>query len=85
MLRFHLPLIEPDLPFSGIRLSDKTSYRRPQPAMPRRTQLFQAQLLVQILIGKPRVDSRPHSVLVAALARLGPGPKETSINAPNQQ
>ena len=46
MLRFHLPLIEPDGRFSRIRLSDKTSSLRPQRAMPGHDELYQAQLLV---------------------------------------
>ena len=45
MLRFQVPLIEPDLQISRIRLSGKTSYLRPQLAMPGHAQLFQAQLL----------------------------------------
>ena len=65
MLRFHSPLIEPDLRISRIRLSDKTSYFRPQLAMPAPAQLFQAQLLVQVFVGKSLVDPYPHPVLVA--------------------
>jgi hypothetical protein len=30
LLRFHLPLIEPDVRISRIRLSDKRSYLRPR-------------------------------------------------------
>ena len=65
VLRFQVPLIEPDRRITRIRLSDKTSYLRPQRAMPRHPQLCQAQLLVQVLIGKPLVNPDPHPVLVA--------------------
>ena len=65
MPRLHLPLIEPDVRISRIRLSDKTSCLRPQLAMPHHAQLFQAQLLVQVLVGKTLVDPNPHPVLVA--------------------
>jgi hypothetical protein len=65
VLRFHLPLIEPDLRIARIRLSDKTSCFRPQQAMPVHAQLFQAQLLVQVFVGKSLVDPYPHPVLVA--------------------
>ena len=65
LLRLHLPLIEPDVRIARIRLSDKTSYVRPQLAMPAPAQLFQAQLLVQVFVGKSLVDPYPHPVLVA--------------------
>jgi hypothetical protein len=65
MLRFHVPLIEPDLRVSRIRLSGKTSYLRPQLAMPSHAQLFQAQLLVQVFVGKTLEDPNPHPVFVA--------------------
>jgi hypothetical protein len=45
VLRFQVPLIEPDLRVTRIRLSDKTSDLRPQQVMPGHAQLFQAQLL----------------------------------------
>src|SRR3981189_2274942 len=34
-LRFHIPLIEPDMQISRIRLSDKTSRLRPRHAVPK--------------------------------------------------
>jgi len=52
LLRLHLPLIEPDVRISRIRLSDKTSFLRPQQAMPRHAELDQPQLVVQVFIGK---------------------------------
>ena len=65
VLRFQVPLIEPDRRISRIRLSDKTSYFRPQLAMPRHAQLCQAQPLVQVLVGKALVSPDPHPVFVA--------------------
>jgi len=65
VLRFQVPLIEPDRRIARIRLSDKTSYFRPQLAMPRHAQLCQAQPLVQVLIGKALVNPDPHPVFVA--------------------
>jgi hypothetical protein len=49
MPRFHLPLIEPDVRISRIRLSDKAvpSCFRPQQAVSPGTQLSQTQLVVQ--------------------------------------
>ena len=35
-LRFHIPLIEPDMQISRIRLSDKTSRLRPRHVAPKR-------------------------------------------------
>ena len=52
-LRFHSPLIEPDGPFSGIRLSDKNSRFRPRKALREVAQANQAQHVVQVLIGEP--------------------------------
>src|SRR5262249_8279668 len=40
-LRFHIPLIEPDMAISRIRLSDKTSRLRPQLAAPTRGQAYE--------------------------------------------
>ena len=65
VLRFQVPLIEPDRRIARIRLSDKTSYVRPQLAMPLHAQLCQAQLLVQVLVGKSLVHPDPHPVFVA--------------------
>jgi len=52
-LRFHSPLIEPDGPFSGIRLSDKNSCLRPRKALGKVAQASQAQHVVQVLVGEP--------------------------------
>ncbi len=63
LLRLHLPLIEPDVQISRIRLSDKTSALRPQQVLSRSPQLYQAQLLVQVFVGKARVLPNPHTIL----------------------
>ena len=51
-LRFHSPLIEPDGPISGIRLSDKNSRFRPRKVLVRVAQADQAQHIVQVLVGE---------------------------------
>ena len=47
LLRFHLPLIKPDVRISRIRLSDKDSCFRPRNVAVRQTKLDQAKLLMQ--------------------------------------
>ncbi len=49
VLRFHSPLIEPDVRFSRIRLSDKVSHVRTHNMAWSGTQLGKPQPLVQIL------------------------------------
>jgi hypothetical protein len=61
--RLHLPLIEPDVQISRIRLSDKSSCVRPQQAAPLRTKLDKAQLAVQDFVGKMCIFPAPHLVL----------------------
>jgi hypothetical protein len=51
MLRFHLPLIEPDLQISRIRLSDKGSSFRPRNIAVAQLELDQTQLTMQIVSG----------------------------------
>jgi hypothetical protein len=53
MLRFHIPLIKPDLRFSRIRLSDKDSRFRPRKVTCLGTQLNKVQLFVQVGVRKP--------------------------------
>ena len=48
MLRFHIPLIKPDVRISRIRLSDKDSRGRPRESSRFGTQLDLVQLLMQI-------------------------------------
>src|SRR5208283_1720824 len=64
MLRFHLPLIEPDVQISRIRLSDKNSRVRRQQTALLRTQLNQAQRVVQDLVRKTAICPGSNLVLV---------------------
>ena len=50
MLRFHIPLVEPDVRFSRIRLSDKASCVRPRKVACRPRQPNQTQGIVEIFI-----------------------------------
>jgi hypothetical protein len=52
MLRFHTPLIKPDMQISRIRLSDKDSRLRPRKVAGAQLELDETQVLVQIGIGK---------------------------------
>jgi hypothetical protein len=47
-LRFHTPLIEPDMQISRIRLSDKTSRLRPRLAAPTRGQAYETVMPVEM-------------------------------------
>jgi hypothetical protein len=51
--RFHIPLIEPDGPVSGIRLSEKESRGGPRETARPLTQANEAQLVVQVGCRKP--------------------------------
>ena len=50
MLRFHIPLIEPDVRFSRIGLSDRDSLFRPREVAWSTTQSGQSQLVVQVFV-----------------------------------
>ena len=52
VLRFHTPLVEPDVRICRIRLSDKESRVRPRKSATLRTELDEPQLLVAVLEGK---------------------------------
>ena len=47
-LRFHTPLIEPDMQISRIRLSDKTSRLRPRHVMPKPGQAHEPEVPVEV-------------------------------------
>jgi hypothetical protein len=47
MLRFHLPLIKPDLRISRIRLSDKDSWVRPRNAAIAQAESDKSELIMQ--------------------------------------
>ena len=53
MLRFHVPLIEPDVRISRIRLSDKDSCVRPRKVARLHFQPGQAQRIVEDLVREP--------------------------------
>jgi hypothetical protein len=63
--RFHSPLIEPDGPSYGIRLSDKTSDLRPREAVSKRPQLDESQRAVEVLVPKASRSRVADLVLVA--------------------
>jgi hypothetical protein len=48
LLRFHTPLIEPDVQISRIRLSDKTSRLRPRRVASERGQVYEPELPVEV-------------------------------------
>ncbi len=50
LLRFHIPLIEPDVQISRIRLSDKASCIRPREAFRQTWQMDKSQLLMQVRV-----------------------------------
>ena len=50
MLRFHIPLVKPDVQISRIRLSDKDSRLRPREAPRQHRKADEAQRLVQVLV-----------------------------------
>src|SRR5215211_5483354 len=47
-LRFHTPLIEPDMQVSRIRLSDKTSRLHPRHVAPKRAQAYKPEVPVKV-------------------------------------
>ena len=47
-LRFHIPLIEPDMQISRIRLSDKTSRLRPRRVVPKPAQAYEPEVPVEV-------------------------------------
>ena len=47
-LRFHIPLIEPDMQISRIRLSDKTSRLRPRHVVPKPAQAYEPEVPVKV-------------------------------------
>ena len=47
-LRFHIPLIEPDMRSYRIRLSDKTSRLHPRQVMPKRGQAYEPEVPVKV-------------------------------------
>jgi hypothetical protein len=74
MLRFHIPLIEPDVQISRIRLSDKVSCFRPRKIVCSHFQPDQSQGLIQDLIREACCSLSWYLVLVTQpLAKPFPG------------
>jgi hypothetical protein len=65
LLRFYLPLIEPDGRISRIRLSDKDSGFRPRESMRTRPEPCKTQDLVQVFVGETCKSLTRHLVLRA--------------------
>jgi len=80
-LRFHTPLIEPDMRIARIRLSDKTSRHRPRRAAPKPGQTYEPEEPVEMrewispasaspdLVFGPQPPTQPHSRVVVERAR----------------
>jgi hypothetical protein len=64
-LCFHIPLIEPDVQISRIRLSDKTSRLRPRLAAPARGQPYETEMPVEVREWIRPAPASPDLVLVA--------------------
>src|ERR1700680_908223 len=80
MLRFHIPLIKPDVRFSRIRLPDKESRFRPWEEARAFAQADKSQLLIEIAVGVA-CDAPPLELVLAAqpLAKPAGG---VAIHAP---
>src|ERR1700733_4382010 len=63
LLRFYLPLVEPDGRISRIRLSDKVSSFRPREGFCARHQPCQLQVLVQVFVREACCSLTRHLVL----------------------
>ena len=63
LLRFHIPLIEPDVRFSRIRLSDKDSRFRTRKAASLASELNEPQFLIPVLQGISCGSPARHLVL----------------------
>jgi hypothetical protein len=60
-LRFHTPLIEPDMQISCIRLSDKTSRLRPRHVVPKPAQTYEPEVPVEVREWIRRSTATPRS------------------------
>src|SRR6195256_448667 len=75
-LRFHTPLIEPDVQISRLRLSDKTSRLHPRHVVPKPAQAYELEVPVKVrewirsalaspdLVLEPQPPAHPHSGVV---------------------
>src|SRR4051812_29854018 len=62
-LRFHTPLIEPDMQISRIRLSDKTSRLHPRHVVPKPAQAYEPKVPVKVREGISPALAAPDLVL----------------------
>src|SRR3954471_22708539 len=79
-LRFHIPLIEPDMRISRIRLSDKISRLRPRRAAPKSGQTDEPEVPVEVqewispasaspdLVFGPQPPAQPHCCIAVERA-----------------
>jgi hypothetical protein len=65
LLRFHTPLIEPDMQISRIRLSDKTSRLHPRHVVPKPAQAYEPKVPVKVREGISPALASPDLVLGA--------------------
>src|SRR5712691_3562492 len=85
-LRFHIPLIEPDMQISPIRLSDKTTRLHPRHVVPKPAQAYEPEVPVKVrewissalaspdLVLEAQPPAQPHSgVVVDRPVRLDDG------------
>ena len=85
-LRFHTPLIEPDVQISRLRLSDKTSRLHPRHVVPKPAQAYEPEVPVEVrewigpapaspdLVLNAQPPAQPHSgVAVDRPVRFGDG------------
>src|SRR6476659_1044883 len=85
-LRFHIPLIEPDMQISRIRLSDKTSRLHPRHVVPKPAQAYEPEVPVKVrewispalassdFVLDAQPPTQPHSgVVVDRPVRFGDG------------
>ena len=63
--RFHIPLIEPDMQISRIRLSDRTSRLHPRLITPSRSQAYETEVPVEVREWIAPALALPDLVLVA--------------------
>ena len=75
-LRFHIPLIEPDMRISRIRLSDKTSRHRPRRAAAKPGQAYEPEVPIKVrewispalaspdLVLEAQPPAQPHSGVI---------------------
>ncbi len=76
LLRFHTPLIEPDMQISRIRLSDKTSRLHPRHVVPKPSQAYEPEVPIKVrewicpalaspdLVLGAQPPAQPHSCVV---------------------